>query len=171
MNAATSGTPRTMTARRSRVAAIIATTAVGSQEELGHALAAEGISVTQATLSRDLDAIGAAKVMDADGSARYVLDASTSSDTSIPANGTDPTVARLTSELLVRAEAAGNIAVLHTPPGAAQFFAGHIDRSTSFDAVGSVAGDDTILLVMRTPDEAAGLCSALLKMAEQRRAQ
>ncbi|MHB1067022.1 MAG: arginine repressor [Candidatus Nanopelagicales bacterium] len=160
-----------MTARRSRVAAIIATTAVGSQEELGHALAAEGISVTQATLSRDLDAIGAAKVVDEDGSARYVLDASTSSDTSIPANGTDPTVARLTTELLVRAEAAGNIAVLHTPPGAAQFFAGHIDRSTSFDAVGSVAGDDTILLVMRTPDEAAGLCSALLKMAEQRRAQ
>lgn len=160
-----------MTARRSRVAAIIATTAVGSQEELGHALAAEGISVTQATLSRDLDAIGAAKVVDEGGSARYVLDASTSSDTSIPANGTDPTVARLTTELLVRAEAAGNIAVLHTPPGAAQFFAGHIDRSTSFDAVGSVAGDDTILLVMRTPDEAAGLCSALLKMAEQRRAQ
>ncbi|MDO8308871.1 MAG: arginine repressor [Actinomycetota bacterium] len=171
MNAAPSGTPRTMTARRSRVAAIIATTAVGSQEELGHALAAEGISVTQATLSRDLDAIGAAKVVEADGSARYVLDAWTSSDTSIPANGTDATVARLTSELLVRAEAAGNIAVLHTPPGAAQFFAGHIDRSTSFDAVGSVAGDDTILLVMRTPDEAAGLCSALLKMAEQRRAQ
>ncbi|MDP1877074.1 MAG: arginine repressor [Actinomycetota bacterium] len=171
MNAAPSGTPRTMTARRSRVAAIIATTAVGSQEELGHALAAEGISVTQATLSRDLDAIGAAKVVDPDGSARYVLDESTSSDTSIPANGTDATVARLTSELLVRAEAAGNIAVLHTPPGAAQFFAGHIDRSTSFDAVGSVAGDDTILLVMRTPDEAAGLCSALLKMAEQRRAQ
>ena len=50
----------------------------------------------------------------------------------------------------MRAEAAGNIAVLHTPPGAAQFFAGHLDRSTAFDTVGTVAGDDTVIIVMRT---------------------
>ena len=167
MTAPTTSSPRTMTGRRSRVAAIIATHAIASQEELGQLLGAEGISVTQATLSRDLDALGALKELAHDGSARYVLGALTSSDTSIPANGTDATIARLTSELLVRAEAAGNIAVLHTPPGAAQYFAGHIDRSTSFDAVGSVAGDDTILLVMRTPEEAAYLCAALLRIAEQ----
>jgi transcriptional regulator of arginine metabolism len=156
-----------MTGRRSRIAAIIATESITSQEELGQLLVAEGISVTQATLSRDLDAIGAQKEVDADGSARYVLDALSSTDTSIPSAGTEGTLARLASELLVRAEAAGNIAVVHTPPGAAQFFAGHLDRSTAFDAVGSVAGDDTILLVMRTPDEANELCAALLKLAEK----
>ncbi len=156
-----------MTGRRSRIATIIATESITSQEELGQLLVAEGISVTQATLSRDLDAIGAQKEVDEDGSARYVLDATSSTDTSIPSAGTDATLARLASELLVRAEAAGNIAVVHTPPGAAQFFAGHLDRSTVFDAVGSVAGDDTILLVMRTPEEANELCAALLKLAEK----
>ena len=58
-------------------------------------------------------------------------------------------------ELIVRAESAGNVAVVHTPAGAAQFFAGHLDRSAAFDPVGSVAGDDTIIIVMRTPEEAA----------------
>ena len=167
MTSPTTSSPRTMTGRRARVAAIIATNSVGSQEELGHLLAAEGMQVTQATLSRDLDAIGAVKTVDPEGTLRYTLGDLTSADTSIPANGTDATMARLTTELLVRAEAAGNIAVLHTPPGAAQFFAGHIDRSTSFDAVGSVAGDDTILLVMRTPAEAEELCTTLLRLAEQ----
>lgn len=155
-----------MTGRRSRIAAIIATNAVTSQDELGHLLAAEGISVTQATLSRDLDAIGAVKEVDDDGSARYVLGDTAVGDTSIPTVGTDAAIARLTTELLVRAEAAGNIAVLHTPPGAAQYFAGHFDRSTSFDIVGSVAGDDTILLVMRTPAEATDFCNTLIKLAE-----
>lgn len=166
MSASATSSPRTMTGRRSRIAAIIATEPITSQDELGLALSAEGITVTQATLSRDLDAIGAQKEIAADGSARYVLGASSSADTSIPAAGTDAAIARLATELLVRAEAAGNIAVLHTPPGAAQFFAGHFDRSVAFDAVGSVAGDDTILLVMRTPAEAQELCSTLLKLAE-----
>ena len=59
MTSVATSTPRTMTARRARIAGILATRAIGSQEELGQALAAEGIHVTQATLSRDLDAIGA----------------------------------------------------------------------------------------------------------------
>jgi transcriptional regulator of arginine metabolism len=161
-------TPRTMTARRARIATIIATTTIGSQEELGNVLAEEGVHVTQATLSRDLDAIGAAKSVDEDGRMSYTItDAST--DTSIPVSGADANLARVAEEVLVRAEAAGNIAVIHTPPGAAQFLAGHIDRSTLVDSVGSVAGDDTIILVMRTPEDAADLCAMLLKLAEQRR--
>ncbi len=78
-------------------------------------------------------------------------------------------LARIATELLVRAEAAGNIAVVHTPPGAAQFLAGHLDRSTALEIVGSVAGDDTVLIVMRTPDAASDLCTTLLRMADQRR--
>ena len=94
----------------------------------------------------------------------------TEADTSIPVAGHDATVVRVVAELLTRAEAAGQIAVLHTPPGAAQFLAGHLDRSTLFDTVGTVAGDDTIIIVMRTPDDAQELCEALLRMADQRRA-
>ncbi|MBI1352461.1 MAG: arginine repressor [Actinomycetales bacterium] len=164
------GTPRTATARRARIASLIATHAVGSQEELGHLLAEEGVSVTQATLSRDLVALGAMKVTDDDGSHHYVVDDVASGDTSLPLTGQEGALARLSGELLVRAEAAGNIAVLHTPPGAAQFFAGHLDRSTAFDTVGTVAGDDTVIIVMRSPGEAADLCAALLRMADQRRA-
>jgi transcriptional regulator of arginine metabolism len=164
------GSPRTMTARRARISALIATHEVASQEELGHLLAEEGIHVTQATLSRDLDAIGATKAVAADGHLHYALSGASVADTSIPVAGGEANLARVATELLVRAEAAGNIAVLHTPPGAAQFFAGHLDRSAAFDTVGTVAGDDTVIIVMRTPQEADDLCNTLLRMADQRRA-
>lgn len=163
------GSPRTATARRARIAALISAHAVGSQEELGHLLAEEGIHVTQATLSRDLVAIGAAKAIDDDGQLHYALAEGAAADTTIPVAGNDATLARVATELLVRAEAAGTIAVLHTPPGAAQFFAGHVDRSMAFDTVGTVAGDDTVIIVMRTPEEATDLCNTLLRMADQRR--
>lgn len=166
MTRATVIAPRTMTARRARIAALIATHTVTSQEELGALLAADGISVTQATLSRDLDALGAAKRVDDSGSGRYVLP-DVPTDTSIPIPGAMTLVARLTAELLLRAESAGTIAVLHTPPGAAQFYAGHLDRSGAFDALGSVAGDDTVLLVLPTPALARQACQALLAMAER----
>ena len=164
----TTGSPRTATARRARIAALFATHEVGSQAELGALLADVGISVTQATLSRVLVAIGAQTSADGDGRLHYVLDSA--ADTSIPMAGAEATLARVANELLVRAEAAGTIAVLHTPPGAAQFFAGHLDRTQLFDTVGSVAGDDTIIIVMRTEQEATDLCTTLLRMADDRRA-
>ena len=162
------GTPRTATARRARIAALLATHDIASQEELGQLLAEEGVHVTQATLSRDLLALGAVK--SSDGRHRYVIDRVIDADTSIPIAGQEATVGRVIAELLVRAEAAGQIAVLHTPPGAAQFLAGHLDRTAQFDTVGTVAGDDTIIIVMRTPKDAKDLCQTLLRMADQRRA-
>jgi transcriptional regulator of arginine metabolism len=78
----------------------------------------------------------------------------------------EQSLARAAHELLLRAEAAGNIAVLHTPPGAAQFFAGQLDRSAAFDTVGTVAGDDTIIIVNRSPEDAVKLCQSLLELAE-----
>ena len=165
----TAGSPRTATARRARIAALIATHVVGSQEELGHLLADEGITVTQATLSRDLLAIGATKETGEDGHLHYALDEAAAGDTSIPVAGADANLARISNELIVRAEAAGNIAVVHTPPGAAQFFAGHLDRHAALGIVGSVAGDDTVIVVMRTPESASALCTTLLRMADQRR--
>ena len=158
--------PRTMNARRARVAALLAGSSIGSQEELGLLLAKEGISVTQATLSRDLDALGAIKRMDASGNVRYEITEVIETDTSLPMSLSEQSLARAAHELLLRAEAAGNIAVLHTPPGAAQFFAGHLDRSAVFDTVGTVAGDDTVIIITRSPDDAVKLCQSLLDLAE-----
>ncbi len=163
-----SGSPRTATARRARICTLIATRSISSQEELGAILADEGISVTQATLSRDLLAIGAHKSVAGDGRAVYEVDEAAASDTSIPQSSADSTLIRVIAELLVRAEAAGTIAVVHTPPGAAQFLAGHLDRHPDLGIIGCVAGDDTIIIAMRSETEAQQLCTSLLRMAEQR---
>jgi transcriptional regulator of arginine metabolism len=157
-----------MTARRARITAIIAARPISSQDELRRALADEGFEVTQATLSRDLDALGAGKHAAEDGTVAYVVGADAAFDTSVPNPATRAALERLAPDLLLRAEAAGNIAVLHTPPGAAQFFAGHLDRGAHDGIVGTVAGDDTIIIVMRTPHQAEDLCRALLSLAEQR---
>ena len=163
------GSPRNATARRARIAALISEREVGAQEELGRLLADDGIHVTQATLSRDLVALGAAKTAEDSGRSHYAIDPS--ADTSLHTSSAESALARAAHELIVRAESAGNVAVVHTPAGAAQFFAGHLDRSAAFTPVGSVAGDDTIIIVMRTPEEAAEFCTTLLRMADDRRAQ
>lgn len=160
--------PHTMSARRARIATLLATHRVSSQEELGRLLADEDFTVTQATLSRDLDALGAHKQIDASG-VRYVLDSAAAHDVTHTADGGDAALARTIEELLLDADSAGNIAVLRTPPGAAQYLAGQVDRSGRFDTVGSGAGDDTIILVMRTPKAAQALCREMLGLAEARR--
>ncbi len=162
----THASPRTMNARRARIAALLASRPIGSQEELGLLLADEGITVTQATLSRDLDALGAVKRMDDDGQVSYEISDVVESDTSLHTAAAEQALGRAAHELLLRAESAGNIAVLHTPPGAAQFFAGHLDRSAMFDTVGTVAGDDTVIIVTRSPEDAETLCKSLLDLAE-----
>src|SRR4051794_26223097 len=139
--------PSTKAARHARIVSVIRARAVHSQTELADLLAAEGIQVTQATLSRDLEELGAVKV-----SGAYL----------IPEDGNRPLrqseqaparLVRLLRELLTGADASGNLVVLRTPPGAAQFLASALDRSGLPDVVGTIAGDDTILVVAR---EAAG---------------
>lgn len=160
--------PHTMQARRAIVASLIARHRIASQEDLGRLLADQGIVVTQATLSRDLEALGAVKESD-DRGARYVAPKLQAADTSLASDAADAALAKAAVELLVEADHAGNIAVLRTPPGAAQYLAGHVDRSARFDTVGTVAGDDTIILVMRTPKAAEDLCRRMLDLAEARR--
>lgn len=157
--------PESVTARRARIASLICERPVRSQEDLGRLLADDGIFVTQATLSRDLDAIGAVKKPDPDGGTRYLVSDQQKWDTSLPVG--DPSLARIVHETLLKAEAAQNIAVLHTPPGAAQYLAGHVDRSGLFESVGSVAGDDTIIIVLRDAADAQGLCATLLDLSEK----
>jgi transcriptional regulator of arginine metabolism len=158
--------PLSMVARRARIAALVSTQQVSSQEDLGRLLDAEGIHVTQATLSRDLDALGAVKEHLPNGEVRYSVPSRAAIDTSLPRD--DHSLQRIVADTLLRAEAAGNIAVVRTPPGAAQYLAGHLDRNPAFETVGTVAGDDTIIIVMRTPKDAQSLCETLVAMSTGR---
>ncbi|WP_431473828.1 hypothetical protein [Ornithinimicrobium sp. W1665] len=73
---------------------------------------------------------------------------------------------RLLQELLVSARAVGNQVVLRTPPGAAQFLAAAIDRSDDPDVLGTIAGDDTILVITTAPDGGPGTAERLLSIAD-----
>jgi transcriptional regulator of arginine metabolism len=135
--------PQTKASRHARIVALIRDESVHSQTELAELLAEAGIQVTQATLSRDLEELGAVKI-----SGAYL----------IPEDGNRPLrqseqaparLVRLLRELLTGADASGNLVVLRTPPGAAQFLASALDRSGLPDVVGTIAGDDTILVVAR----------------------
>ncbi|GAB2932442.1 arginine repressor [Micromonospora polyrhachis] len=140
--------PVTRTARHARIVELIRDRTIRSQTELAELLAGEGVQVTQATLSRDLEELGAVKVRGGDGPAVYL----------IPEDGKRPLrdaeqaparLVRLLRELLTGFDASGNITVLRTPPGAAQYLASALDRAGLPEIVGTIAGDDTILVVAR----------------------
>ena len=140
-------------ARHARIVAIVESHPVYSQVELAAALAAQGFRVTQATLSRDLDELGAVKLRTPDGGPpAYVVPADGSPLAARAADADPPTrLARLLAELMISAEASANIVVLRTPPGASNFLASAVDRAALPEVLGTIAGDDTILVVSRDP--------------------
>lgn len=161
-------TPQTKAARQQRIADLLSRTAVRSQTQLAQLLADDGIEVTQATLSRDLLELDAVKVRIPSGALVYAVPASGGDPT--PLAGGDSTaaearLARLLNELLVSAEGSANLALLRTPPGAAQFLASAIDRVRSQDVLGTVAGDDTVLVISRRPSGGAALADRLVAVA------
>ncbi len=142
--------------RQARIVAILSSAQVRSQNELAALLAAEGIEVTQATLSRDLEELGAVKLRGADGGTGIYVVPEDGSPVRGVSGGTDR-MARLLGELLVSTDDSGNLAVLRTPPGAAHYLASAIDRAALPQVVGTIAGDDTILVVAREPTTGAQL--------------
>jgi transcriptional regulator of arginine metabolism len=160
---AVSGGGRTRAGRQARIVELITHRQVHSQTELLGLLEAEGIGTTQATLSRDLDELGAMKLRGADGGVPvYVIP-----DDGSPVRGIEggtARLARLLGELLVSADASGNLAVLRTPPGAAHYLASALDRAALHDVVGTIAGDDTLLVVAREPLTGAQLVARLREL-------
>jgi transcriptional regulator of arginine metabolism len=159
--------PGTKAARHARIVELVRSRPVHSQTELADLLATTGGQVTQATLSRDLEELGAMKVRGADGAAVYLIPEDGQPVRRLPvrpAGGTERPPARLVRllrELLTGADASGNLAVLRTPPGAAQFLASALDRSGLPEVVGTIAGDDTVLVVAREPVGGVGLAGLL----------
>ncbi|GIJ51532.1 arginine repressor [Virgisporangium aliadipatigenens] len=145
----------TKAARHARITELIRERAVPSQTVLAELLAAEGIKVNQATLSRDLEELRALKLRDG-----YLIPEDNSPPLR-PAEDAPSRLIRLLRELLTGADASGNLVVLRTPPGAAQFLASALDRSGLPDVLGTIAGDDTILVVAREGTTGAELAETL----------
>lgn len=151
----------TRAGRQARIAELITAGPVRSQAELARLLAGEGLSVNQATLSRDLDELGAVKLRSAEGeSPRYVVPEDAGSVQ--PGQAGPARLSQMLSQLLVSADASGNLAVLRTPPGAAQFLASALDRAGRPDVVGTIAGDDTVAVIAREPVTGAELAARLV---------
>ncbi len=148
--------PASKAARHARIVMLIRDNAVRSQGELAALLAAEGFSITQATLSRDLEELGAVKVRGTDGSAPVYVIPEEGAGPLRSAEQTPDRLRRLLRELLISADASGNLVLLRTPPGAAQFLASAFDRSGLPEVMGTIAGDDTIVVVVREPGRTDG---------------
>lgn len=165
MNSPIRNAPRTKAARRQRILELIAAGAIRSQVELTELLITEGFLVTQATVSRDLDDLGATKVRNGSGLLAYAISPN-------PTHVEDPIsrVARMAQDLLITAEASGNLVVVRTPPGGAQLLASALDRAISAgvmaELLGTLAGDDTVLMITRAIDGGAAAASHILRLAE-----
>lgn len=141
--------PSSRVARQGRIIELIQRREIGSQAELAELLADEGITVSQGTLSKDLLEIGAVRVRNAVGALVY---APPSAEFTSDHSAHEARLARVCVELLVSAAASANLAVLKTPPGAAQYFASAIDRVGHPAVLGTIAGDDCILVIAREPE-------------------
>jgi transcriptional regulator of arginine metabolism len=171
------GIPATKAARQAQVAAILADRVpVRSQEELAERLAEHGVRVTQATLSRDLEELGAVRLRGRDGALVYALPgqpggpAPGPAPAPAPGAGGEPAgrLARVVAELLVSAEASANLVVLRTPAGAAQLLASAIDQAGWRSVLGTVGGDDTVLVIARDPAGGDEVSQTLLRIADRR---
>jgi transcriptional regulator of arginine metabolism len=213
--------PVTKTARQAQITAILARTAVRSQDELAQLLAQNGVEVTQATLSRDLDELGAVRLRGPDGALVYALPGEPGGPGSRPGGlagalagpaeprrgrpgvpagvrgglgplagrgrggpgrapgqgGPAATVpdreppsrlARIAADFLLSAEPSANLVVLRTPAGAAQLLASAIDHAAWPAILGTVAGDDTVLVITRDPAGGQDVARSLLRIAERR---
>ena len=161
--------PHTKAARHRRIVELLSRYRLRSQADLARLLSEDGVSVTQATRSRDLVELGAVRIRAEGGMLVYA----------VPAEGGDrrPQVApepganenrlgRVAEELLVSAEGSANLVILRTPPGAAQFFASVVDQAGLPAVLGTIAGDDTVLVVSRDPSGGPALAGYFLSLTD-----
>ncbi|HYX48051.1 MAG TPA: arginine repressor [Sphingomicrobium sp.] len=138
--------------RQRAIAEIIRGGTLSSQEELAERLSKLGFAVTQATISRDLEQIGAVKVR-RDGQLSYALQDQPQVDAG--------RLAVLLREFVISIDSAANLLVIKTPPGSAHLIGVALDQSDVPDIVGTICGDDTIFAACRTASAAEALAGKM----------
>ncbi len=128
--------------RQHLIVRLLANHAVSNQQQLVDLLAAEGVSSTRATVSRDLDSLGAVTVRVRGGTSIYAIPQH-------PVNQIAPRehLRRVLSEWVADVGSSGNIVMVRTPPGSAHVVASALDRAGLDDVLGTVAGDDSLIVV------------------------
>jgi transcriptional regulator of arginine metabolism len=144
------------TQRHAAILKIVRRERVASQEQLRELLVAEGFDVTQATLSRDIRDLGLAKVAAPDGGSHYAPPPE--------GPGIRPTLAQLLPSMLVSMDGVGPLLVLKTPAGGAQPLALAVDAEGWHEVIGTIAGDDNVLVIAKS-DRARRAVQARLKEA------
>jgi transcriptional regulator of arginine metabolism len=146
--------------RQQVIAKLIGRHAVSNQPQLVDLLADEGIHATQATVSRDLEDLGAVKVRVPGGETVYAIPEYE------PARlAPEEQLRRVMGEWVAEVRSSGNLVVLRTPPGCAHVVASALDRSGMRGILGTVAGDDTLLCVAEEDLGGPALCGTLREMA------
>ena len=157
--------PASRAARLSAIEQALATHIITSQSQLSKILIDEGIAVTQATLSRDLDEMHAVKTRLKDGTVAYTVGRSV-----VASEGEDVGErgeAQMSRVLVTSVAAARNLVVVHTPSGAAQYVASVIDKQSIEGVLGTIAGDDTVMVICTNDDTAVFRSDWLLSLASK----
>lgn len=144
-------------ARHAVIRELVGSSQIGSQEEFKHLLAARGVQVTQATLSRDLRELGIVRAAGDDGP-RYALPENLTGDDI-------PSLEVLLPQFFSRLDGVGELLVLHTLPGGAQPIAEALDAKGWTEVLGTIGGENTILIVCRSADARLGLTDRLISLA------
>lgn len=132
--------------RQALIREIVEAQSIQTQEELAEALRVHGMVVTQATVSRDIREMHLLKVLAEDGSYRYATMEKSDS-------GMNDRLIRMLADSVVEMNSANNLIVIHTLPGSAHVAAEAIDNLKWPETIGTIAGDNTILVIVRTNEE------------------
>jgi transcriptional regulator of arginine metabolism len=146
--------------RQHRVSRLLSDHDVTSQSQLVELLAAEGVAATQATVSRDLEDLGAIKVRGPGGATVYAIP-----DLPTEQRAPEDHLRRVFSEWVVEVSHSANLVVLRTPPGSAHVVGSALDRSGLPGVIGTVAGDDTLIAVVGEDTTGAAMARRLAEMA------
>lgn len=146
--------------RQHRIAALLEQESVTNQSQLVELLGADGVVATQATVSRDLEDLGAIKVRVRGGDAVYAIP-------ELPKDQVAPEdhLRRVFGDWVVEVSSSANLVVLRTPPGSAHVVASALDRSSLDEVLGTVAGDDTLMVVVAEEYEGAKIADRLRELA------
>ena len=147
--------------RQHRILRILEQQPVSSQVQMVQLLEAEGIVATQATVSRDLEELGAVKVRIPGGTMAYAIPDYTRGERT----SSDDHLKRLMSEFVLEVAHSANIVVLRTPPGSAHVVGSALDRAGLPNILGTVAGDDTLFLVVKDSVGGAAVAADLAALA------